>query len=368
MNTGHAAVATLPSSAGGPSPHTPPTGATISVIGGGAIGGLLAGLLARAGCSVELVVREQSQEAYWEGIRVTTPRGAFRQSVTVRTAPSTSAALLVVAVKMPDLEATCRQLAAAWAAPPARAGGAGPAAPDMLLLQNGLEALDLAAWFWPPERLSAAVVELGATALLPGEITYSIPGRLLVGPAQPDQGAAARRIAARLTPALRADVTEDVRGAQRLKLLVNLNNGAAAATGLTIQQLYATRAGVSLSLGVMREGLAVLDAAGIAPPVNRRSLALRAVLSLPDAFGLSALRLARIAMGQRAPVYSSTLQSLLRHRPTEIRWLNGAIVRLSQEHNVPAPRNSAIVAVVEELEAGQARAAFVTPGALLNTV
>jgi 2-dehydropantoate 2-reductase len=316
---------------------------------------------------VELVVREQSQAAYREGIRVTTPRGVFRQALTVRTASSPAAALLVVAVKMPDLEATCRQIAAAWSDPEGRAGAERAAAPAMLLLQNGLAALDLAAHYWPPERLYAAVVELGATALLPGEITYSIPGRLLVGSAQPAQLAAARQIAAWLTPAIRADVTEDVRGAQRLKLLINLNNGVAAATGLTIQQLYASRAGVRVSLGVMREGLSVLDAVGMPPPVNRRSRTLRAFLGLPDAFGLSALRLARIAMGQRAPVYSSTLQSLLRHRPSEIRWLNGAIVRLGQEHNLPAPLNSAIVAAVEALEAGQEGSAYVTPGALLNT-
>jgi 2-dehydropantoate 2-reductase len=339
----------------------------MSVIGGGAVGGLLAALLARAGCSVELVVREQSQAAYRDGVRVTTPRGVFRQALAVRTAPSPMAVLLIVAVKMPDLETTCRQLAAAWSGPAARAGVAAAAVPAMLLLQNGLEALDLAAHFWPAERLHAAVVELGATAFVPGEVTYAIPGRLLLGPAQRGQEAAARQIAAWLTPALRADVTQDVRGAQRLKLLVNLNNGVAAATGLTIQQLYASRAGVSISLGVMREGLAVLDAAGIAPPVNRRSLALRAVLGLPDVFGLSALRLARIGMRQRAPVFSSTLQSLLRHRPSEIRWLNGAIVRLATEYNLPAPLNGAIVAVVEAMEGGQAGPAFVRPSALLAT-
>lgn len=337
----------------------------VSIIGGGAVGGLLAALLARAGCPVELVVRQGYLAAYSDGIQVTMPKGSFRQPLVIRTAPSPGASLLIIAVKMPDLEMTCRKITeeGAYAAP---AGSEVGLAPDVLLLQNGLEALDLAAHYWPSERLFAAVVELGATALTPGEITYSIPGRLLTGPARRGQIKDARRIAAMLATAIPTDVTNDIRGAQRLKLLVNLNNGIGAATGLTIQQLYATRQGIKLSLDVMREGLATLDAAGLAPPVNRRSRALRLALGLPDAFGISALRLARVAMRQRAPVYSSTLQSLMRHRPSELRWLNGAIAHLGRERHAPTPLNDAIVAAVEALEAGRAGATYTTPSELLR--
>jgi 2-dehydropantoate 2-reductase len=343
----------------------PPAGPLVSVIGGGAVGGLLAALLARAGAPVELVVRERYLERYQAGIAVTTSRGTFRQQVPIRTAPSREARLRVVAVKMPDLETTCRDMAAGWLGTDDTHPTITAPEPEVLLLQNGLAALDLAARYLPLQRLYAAVVELGATALTPAEITYSIPGRLLLGAAQTGREAHTRRVAALLAPALRSDVTADVRGAQRLKLLVNLNNGVGAATGLTIQQLYATRTGIQSSLGVMREGLAVLDAAGLAPPANRRSRALRLVLGLPDAFGISALRLARIAMRQQAPVYSSTLQSVLRHRPSEIEWLNGCVDRLGQEHGIAVPINRAVVRAVEALECGRGGGAYVPPAALL---
>ncbi|HEV7214726.1 MAG TPA: 2-dehydropantoate 2-reductase N-terminal domain-containing protein [Chloroflexota bacterium] len=344
-----------------------PVSPLVTVIGGGAVGGLLAALLARAGCAVELVVPERYLAAYRDGVRVTTAQGAFRQPLAIRTAPSASAALLVVAVKMPDLETTCRDIGPARPAADAAPGQAVQVEPPVLLLQNGLEALNVAARHIPDERLYAAVVELGATALAPAEITYAIPGKLIVGAARPGQLEAARRVSALLSPAIPTDVTTDVRGAQRLKLLVNLNNGVGAATGLTIQQLYATRQGIKLSLDVMREGLATLDAAGLAPPVNRRSRALRLALGLPDALGIGALRLARLAMRQRAPVYTSTLQSLMRQRPSELRWLNGAIVRLSRECGVPAPLNGAVVAAVEALEARRAGATYVTPAELLRS-
>ncbi len=337
----------------------PPAGPLVSVIGGGAVGGLLAALLSRAGSPVELVVRERSLERYRTGVAVTTGRGSFRQRVPVRTAPSHEAELLVVAVKMPDLAAACREIADAT---PTTITGAGP---EVLLLQNGLAALDIAARYVPLPRLYAAVVELGATSLAPAEITYTIPGRLLLGAAQTGREAETRRVAGLLAPAVRTDVTADVRGAQRLKLLVNLNNGVGAATGLTIQQLYSTRTGIRTSLGVMREGLAVLDAARLAPPANRRSRALRTILGLPDAFGIGGLRLARIAMRQQAPVYSSTLQSLIRRRPSEIEWLNGYIVRLGDEQRIAVPLNRAVVTAVEALECGRGEMGYVQPAALL---
>jgi 2-dehydropantoate 2-reductase len=340
-------------------------GAPISIIGGGAVGGLLAALLARSGAPVELIVPERHLPANQAGLQVTTADGTFRQQLPIGTTPSRNAALLVVAVKMPDLEAACRQIAEAWPATCLQMGNPTPPGPDVLLLQNGLDALDLAERYLPAERLYAAVVELGATALRPAEITYSIPGRLLLGAAQPGRGAQALRVAALLAPAVPTAVTDDVRGAQRLKLLVNLNNGLGAATGLTVQQLYASRAGVRLSLGVMREGLAALDAAGLVLPANRRSRGLRAILGLPDAFGHAALRLARLTMRQQAPVYPSTLQSIIRRRPSEIRWLNGCIVRLGRQHGVPTPLNNAVVGVVEALETGAASAKYVGPAALL---
>lgn len=345
---------------------SPDGGQLVSVVGGGAIGGLLAALLARAGRSVELIVREGQAPAYRTGIRVATPSGAFRQAVMIASAPAAGTALVVIAVKLPDLDAACRLAADPTAR---RLGGARDDQanlPPVLLIQNGLDALDLAARRLPPSRLYAASVELGATTLAPGEVTYSIPGRLVIGAAVADNTAGAERVAALLSPALPCVVTADIRGAQRLKFLVNLNNGVGAATGLTIQQLYGSADGVRLSLGVMREGLKVLQAAGQAPPNSRRSRLLRLALQLPDPLAIAAFRLTRRAMGQRAPVYSSTLQSVMRRRPSEISWLNGYVVRLSEGHGVGAPLNRAVVRVVSALEAGE-RADFVTPAALLAT-
>ena len=377
----------------------------VSVIGGGAIGGLLAALLARAGRPVELVVRAEHLAALAGGIRVTTPEERFTQPVVLRRSPSPGAALLVLAVKLPDLEAACRQIADlgvgenarspdhaspdhSWSGlqdkPPAGAGDkravppiieghdggrdvgntSSRRCPSVLLLQNGLEATALAARHLPARRLIGAVVELGAVARRPGEIDYAIPGRLMLGVPEGGEPARARQAAALLAPALPTALTSDLAAAQRLKLLVNLNNGAAAATNRSIQELYGRRAGVVLSLRLMREALAVLAAANLPPERSPRSLAFRAYLALPDALAVPMLRLVSRRVLGAIPVYPSTLQSLWRGRPSEIRSLNGAIVDLGERHRLPTPANRAVVDTVTAIEAGAG--GYRTPDALLQ--
>lgn len=335
---------------------------SIAIIGGGAIGGLLAALLTRAGREVELVVRQGQEGRFREGIWVTGAAGEFRQRVSVATRPSMETALVVVTVKLPDLEAACRDLAGVWGETPG-------ALPPVLLLQNGLDAAVIAARALPRSALLGGVVELGATALEPAAISYAIPGRLLLGAPTGGDLANVERAAALLRPALPVKRIPDLAATQRLKLLVNLNNGASAATGLTIQQLYARPAGLRLSLGLMREGLAAFDAAGLPLERSMRAAGTRRFLTLPDMLARQALRAAGARTLGRVPVYGSTLQSILRGRPTEIQALNGAVVRLGDAHGVPTPYNRGVVAAVEAVAAAglPTPARFVSPETLVQS-
>lgn len=51
-----------------------------------------------------------------------------------------------------------------------------------------------------------------------------------------------------------------------------------------------------------------------------------------------------------APVLVPTLQSLRRHPPTEIEFLNGEIVSLGAKVGVPTPLNAAVIAMVHHVE------------------
>ena len=50
---------------------------------------------------------------------------------------------------------------------------------------------------------------------------------------------------------------------------------------------------------------------------------------------------------------SSSLQSLLRGKPTEVDYFNGYITKKGDEHGVPTPVNKRIVEMIKEIEAGK---------------
>ncbi|GEM_PF-665003 len=343
-------------------------GPLVCIIGGGAVGSLLAALLSRAGGPVELVVRPRSLGVFSPGIKVVTGTERFVAAVPARTEPSLDAALIVVAVKLPDLDSACAIVAAHLRKLDSSGQTGVSARPSVLLLQNGLDAADRASRVLPEATLLSGVVELGATSLAPGEVTYAIPGHLVIGAPSGGRTSSARMAAELLRPAAPVRISGDIRSAQRLKLLVNLNNGATAATGLTVQQLYARPAGIQLSLQLMREGRTAFDAAGLSLGSSPRSLLLRSLLRLPSPIAMAAFRQAGRRLARRFPVYGSTLQSLLRGRGTEIQDLNGAIDRLGRESGVATPANHLVTTTVNSIELAVLAGLpppFVTPERLL---
>jgi 2-dehydropantoate 2-reductase len=144
---------------------------------------------------------------------------------------------------------------------------------------------------------------------------------------------------------IRRDIDEVCAG----KLLLNLNNGVCAATGLPIAESIASRDGRWLFATCLWEGIHVMDAAGLHPArVTPLPVAwIARSLQLPDAI---VSRLARAFVGVDAAARSSTLQDLDKRRPTEIDELNGAIVALAQTHGMRAVANETISSAVHELE------------------
>jgi 2-dehydropantoate 2-reductase len=146
------------------------------------------------------------------------------------------------------------------------------------------------------------------------------------------------------------------------KLLLNLNNGVCAVTGSTIAESLRSRTMRWCFARLMREGLAVMRAAGLRPTsvIGIPPGVIARLLSLPDAI---VLRVARslVAIDPRAK--SSTLQDLEAGKPTEIDDLSGEIVRLAAGAGgiATAPANRAIVEAVHALESGARPLSFWSP-------
>lgn len=144
------------------------------------------------------------------------------------------------------------------------------------------------------------------------------------------------------------------------KLLFNLNNALNALSGLPLATELADRRWRRLLAAQIEEALAVLAASGIRPaPIERVPPGLIPfILRLPDAvFRLAARRMLAIDPEAR----SSMWDDLERRRPTEIDYLQGAIVAMAGKVGAPVPMNARVVSLVREAEAAGRGSPRLTP-------
>jgi 2-dehydropantoate 2-reductase len=311
----------------------------IAVIGAGAIGSLLGGLLARAGEDVTLIGRPAHVQAiHAKGLHIDGVLGELVVQVKAADTLEFRPDVALLAVKTQDIEATCRQYAGLLQ--------------DVRLvtLQNGVRSDDIVASVLPRHNILSGVVVFNAQYLEPGRVTYALGGLLVIGEAFAKNGLRAAGMRALLAEALHTRLSDNIRGAHFTKLLVNnLANGLEAMTGLSIQACMRQGRLRRIGAAMFREGYCTVTEAGIrlepVPGIPLSLLQLIAQVPVPLAAAMLGL-----SMGSLNTM-SSTLQSLRRGRPTEIDYLNGEIARLGQKAGTPTPYNALVVELVKEAEA-----------------
>ena len=319
----------------------------IGVIGAGAIGGTIAGLLDRAGHEVEVTARGATLEAIRaEGLRLDGRWGEHTARVGASQTLSRTPDLAFLATKAQDAEQALTANAAQLAGVP------------LVVVQNGLEGLETAARVLPGSPAFGALALYAAQNVEPGRVTITAPGTTVV-----DRSREAAELLASVMP---AQVTDNFRGAQWTKLVINMVNGTPAATGLSVQQTVADPRLRRIVTGLIREASRVGLAHGIRfDPIQGLSHAgVRAVAAAPLWAGQLLPRLMARRMGS-VPNLGSTLQSLRRGQLTEIDYLNGAVVAQAREVGLRAPVNQAVTDAVHEVER---TGSFLTPGALEERV
>lgn len=292
----------------------------VTVMGAGAVGCYFGGMLARAGHDVTLVARPAHVEAILrDGLRLETR--TFDEHVRVRAVTEPGAAqaadVVLFCVKSMDTESAGRQLK-----PFLR--------PDTLVLclQNGVDNADRLRAVLPEHAVAAAVVYVATEMAGPGHLRHHGRGELVIEPA-----AASERVAQALRAAgVPTDISDNVRGALWLKLILNCAYNAVSAIA---QRPYGENVQGEGVWDVMRdvvdECLAVAKAEGVSVPGDAHAAMRTLVQSMP---------------GQ----YSSTAQDLARGKPTEIDFLNGYVVRRGQALGIPTPANRVLWALVKLIE------------------
>ncbi len=310
----------------------------IVVVGAGAVGSLLGGLLARAGEDVTLIARQAHVEAIRAaGLRITGVLGEFAVQIKAAQALDFRPDLVLLAVKTQDVEAVCRLMGPFVQTTP------------LLTLQNGVRSHEIAASLLPRANILCGVVMFNVQFVKPGEITYARGGSLVIGEAFGVNGQRVRDLQAILNRAIPTNISGDIHGAHWTKLLVNnVANGLEAMTGLAIRECMRYAGLRRIGTLALKEGYQAINKSGfhLAPLPGVPAPALTLILRSP--LPLAAWVLSR-SMGSLKTL-SSTLQSLRRGRPTEIDYLNGEIVRLGRQIGMATPYNSMILAVVHEVE------------------
>ena len=305
----------------------------ICVLGAGALGCAMGGVLTEAGHEVWLINRHPVQ------VEAMTQRGLILRTDgvdrTVRVRAATSAAgvdlangpadLLIVLVKSFHTEAAMRSALSL----------VGPQT-VVLSLQNGLGHEDVLADIVGRDKLLAGKTYVGGTQLAPGHVIAGTRRKLTVmGELDGTVSARAEAVAAVFNAAgLDTTVSDNIMGAIWDKLLVNVATGALSGiTRLPYGALYQVPALEACAVAAVTEAMAVARACGV---------------RLSIAEPVEAWRMA----GAGLPFESknSMLQSLEKGSVTEIDYINGAVVQQGLRHGVPTPVNQTLVAAIKGIE------------------
>jgi 2-dehydropantoate 2-reductase len=300
----------------------------IAIIGSGAMGSLFGGRLALAGHDVLLydVYREHVDAVNRDGLSI---EDAATGAVTLARPRASAdpeavrgAEALVIFVK-----STSTEEAAAQFAPLAARNGI------VLTLQNGLGNEAILRKHFGPERTAAGVTSQGATFLGPGRVRHAGKGPTHVCMAD-GRNEKLKSLADALAAAgFECHVDANVASLVWSKLLINVGiNALTAITGRVNGWLPDCPETRELMADLVEEAAAVARARGIS-------------LTYADPLA-QVIEVARRTGANR----SSMLQDFDRKRPSEIDFINGAIVREAADAGVPVPVNAAVTRIIRAME------------------
>lgn len=311
----------------------------VAIIGAGAIGSTLGGLLARKGHDITLIGRQPHVDnVNQHGLTINGILGELRVQAPAAETLTFHPDIAIIAVKTQDITGVMQQYKKELK--------------DSIIItiQNGVQADHIAAEYLGKANIFSAVVLFGATFLEPGKVTYSPAGSLVLGHSFSRNDERLYDIATLVNDAVPTFITHNIVGAHWSKLVINENNALLAISGLSLQEAIRHKVVQRLSILMMREAVNAIRASGAEPaslPGLPRIL-LTKLIFLPLPIATLLPRLSARRMGQQ-PVLGSTLQSIKRGETTEIDYLNGEVVKLGKKHNIPTPVNEHIVKLVHKV-------------------
>ncbi len=325
----------------------------IAIAGAGSIGCYVGGCLATSGKRVAFLARQRvADDLARNGLRVTSFAGLDRTvppgGISVSTDPAmlADAGIILVTVKSRDTPEMA-QLLARHAAPDA----------TIVSLQNGVGNVAVLREHLPGRNVVGGMVPFNVIGMGEGRYHRATSGDIVLA------GDAAGTAGALSTADLPFHASDEIENVMWGKLLLNLNNALNALSDLPLRAQLAQRPWRRLLADQMAEALRAYRAAGIRPvaasPVP--PWVTPWLLRLPDP-------LFKRVLGKMMDIdpkaRTSMWQDLNQRRPTEIDYLQGAVLALATKHGVAVPLTQRIIDCVRQAEASNGGPPGLSPEAV----
>jgi len=217
----------------------------------------------------------------------------------------------------------------------------------ILSLQNGVKNSNIIHKI-TGNKVISGVVLFNALFLKPGESTLAIRGGLLIEDEKSNSEAIEDLINCFNMRGLTSKSVKNIEGFQYSKLIVNLQNAVTALTGQTIKESIIDSNSRSVLIATMKEGLYILEKSGISieslPDMDPKKI-IKRLSSYNSIFLRIGSKILKLKNAR-----TSMWQSLSRGKSTEIDYINGEIVSLARKNNLKAPINEKLVELLKEAE------------------
>ncbi len=306
----------------------------IVIVGPGAIGLLLASILSKTKEEIWLLDKdkERASRISKNGISVTGIGGDWKANVkiTANTTDIGQADLVVICVKSYHTKDAVNQ-----------AKSLVGENSKVLTLQNGIGNIELISEAVGSEKTIGGITNLGATLLGEGRVKFAGKGETVLGRSDgklPVEMRAIREIFNKC--GLETRLTQDIKGLLWSKLIINAGiNALGAITRLKNGSLLDHEGTRKILRGAVTEATRV---------AKRKRIKLIYDDPLAKAEAVCEATCGNVC---------SMLADVLMKKRTEIDFINGVVVRLGQELNIPVPYNAMLADLVKTIEASYAVAA-----------
>lgn len=318
---------------------------TVAVIGAGAIGGITAAYLCRAGYDVELVCKHESKAAgiTGGGLPITGVRGEHRvvmKAVAKVAQLSGKKDIVLIVTKAYDMREAAKDVLAFLKE-------------DSLVvsMQNGI-CVEALAGIVGARRAVGCVVGWGSTMLPDGTLNMTSEGDFVIGGYLPETDVSA--LGEALGSVVTTRVSDNIVAELYSKMIVNACiTSLGVLSGLYLGQILKQKAARDIFISIIREAVAVADAMGLRVKPYGGKLDYYALVGGDGALAHFRRHLMiRVVGFKYRRLKSSSLQALERGKPTEVDYFNGYIADKGAQLGVATPVNARIVRMVKEIEAG----------------